>query len=113
MRSPETQGERIRRARNAKGYTLEALSKRVGVSKALISHWELGKVIEIKEKNLRSLAHVLGVSQDHIVRGVDTPTDKSQPSAEEAELLERYRNVPHEVRPHLIRVVEALSRKDD
>jgi transcriptional regulator with XRE-family HTH domain len=113
MRAPTTtQGERIRRRRMELGFTLETLAKRVGVTKGVVSQWELDRVKEIKEANLRSLCEVLRVTQDYIARGIEIVPLPTLPSAEEVELLECYRAIPNELRPHVIRVVAALGRKN-
>jgi transcriptional regulator with XRE-family HTH domain len=55
-------GGRIATARQARGLTMEALAKKIGVTKSAISQWEHGKIDNISADNLLKLAAALEVS---------------------------------------------------
>lgn len=72
----ETMGARIRMLRVAKGYTQEALGRRIGdvlgrdpITKATVSKWEDGTTTYIREVN--TLAEVLGVDVAYLRWGAD------------------------------------------
>ncbi len=68
----ETLGERIRRLRQTKGYTLEVLAARAGVTNVSIHHWEAGSRSPLADK-LQAMARALGVSVDYLLTGRETP----------------------------------------
>lgn len=72
----ETMGERIKRLREAKGWSQEALGQEMGrllgrppLSKATVSKWELGTTIYIRE--IVTLAEALGTDPQYIRWGPD------------------------------------------
>lgn len=62
-------GRRLADARAAKGWSLEHVAKRIGVTRATIGHWETG-ARAIKHRDLAAICTVLGVSADEVLFGV-------------------------------------------
>jgi len=61
-----TMGDRLRRARTARGLSLRAVAKRLGVSPSLISQVETGRAMP-SVNTLYALANELGVSLDELL----------------------------------------------
>ena len=66
-------GERIRARRTELGWTQEQLSTKVGISKGFLSDLENGKR-KVSAENLMSIAQVLNLSLDFLMKGSDTPS---------------------------------------
>lgn len=71
LRAVNTFGQRLRTAREAHGYSQEQVGDAVGVTKATISKWELGKG-EPSLAGLAALRSLLNTSLDELVCGVAT-----------------------------------------
>ncbi len=54
--------EVIRLKRKEKGMTLRELAQRVGVSEATVSRWESGDIRSMKRPNIEALSRILGIS---------------------------------------------------
>lgn len=65
----ETIGDRIRQQREAKGLSLQQLADLLKVTKAAVSHWELGRTANIKNMTFLKLAEVLGCKQEYLLYG--------------------------------------------
>jgi phage repressor protein C with HTH and peptisase S24 domain len=63
----QTQGDRIRLARKARGWTLDELTKRSGVKRSAISEVERGKTQ--RSRDAAALARALGVNVDWLADG--------------------------------------------
>jgi len=61
-------GDRIRQAREGKGWTQDRLSQEAGISKGFLSDVENGKR-DISSENLLKVANALGASLDYLLRG--------------------------------------------
>jgi transcriptional regulator with XRE-family HTH domain len=61
-------GERIAKAREAKGLNPSELSREIGVSRAAVAQWEIGKT-EPNARNLRKIASVVGVTLEWLGQG--------------------------------------------
>jgi transcriptional regulator with XRE-family HTH domain len=77
--SPEpglaTMGERLRRARTARGLSLRAIARQIGVSPSLISQVETGRA-KPSVSTLYALANVLAISLDELMfTDAPAPTD--------------------------------------
>ena len=59
-------GEKMKKARLAKGLTQEQMAEKLGVNKGTISHYEKGKTFPGEEK-LRMVAETLNVSFDYLL----------------------------------------------
>jgi transcriptional regulator with XRE-family HTH domain len=64
-------GERIAKAREAKGLNPSELSREIGVSRAAVAQWEIGKT-EPTARNLRKIASVVGVTLEWLGQGLGT-----------------------------------------
>jgi transcriptional regulator with XRE-family HTH domain len=65
----DTAGQRIRRARENRGWTQQDLADRLGISRASISQWE-SNLYRPGREAIRALVKVLGKSQDWLLEGV-------------------------------------------
>lgn len=61
-------GSYIKCTRKLKGYTLESLAKKVGVSKAAISDWENEKYLPTDANNISALEIALGIPSGDIYK---------------------------------------------
>src|ERR1700730_15593884 len=61
-------GERIAKAREAAGINPSELSREIGVSRAAVAQWEVGKT-EPNARNLRKIASVVGVTLEWLGQG--------------------------------------------
>lgn len=62
-------GERLKKARLAKGLTQETLSESLNISIAYLSRIETGNT-KVNLKRLSQICHILGVSETEILSGV-------------------------------------------
>ncbi|MCM1387841.1 MAG: helix-turn-helix transcriptional regulator [Bacillus sp. (in: Bacteria)] len=72
-------GERIKSARNLRGFTLEDVAKKVGVTKSTVQRYENGKINSIKIPVVESIALALNVNPAWIAGKSDVmelPTQK-------------------------------------
>lgn len=71
----KTLGDRIKRAREERGWNQQRLADAVGVSRSAVSQWESGETKGLKPDNLIAVAEVLRVTVPWLVRGeqIDTP----------------------------------------
>ena len=81
-----TMGERLRRARTARGLSLRSVAKRLGVSPSLISQVETGRA-KPSVSTLYALANELGISLDELMF-VDAPMPPTTAATTGAELLD-------------------------
>ncbi len=68
---PETFAQRVRRLRQARGFSQEDLARRVGVSKTQVYLVESGRTLNPQPGKLRRYAQALGVSLDYLQYGHD------------------------------------------
>lgn len=115
-------GDRIRSAREAKGWTQPELGKAVGVSKSAVSQWEKGAVLNLKLGNLFAVAEVLGKSVQDLVFGNSGATSQiserqragySEPPAQQLALMRAYDSLPRGVRHHLRNLIVTLAAAED
>ena len=64
---PYAFGERLREARQQRGWSQTELGKRAGVHHMLISKLERGQNQDVKGETLRKLAYTLGVTADWLL----------------------------------------------
>lgn len=74
----ETQGERLKRARLAKGLSQPALAQLAKISKSAVSQLESGDSKSLHSKNLYPVANTLGVSAKWLATG-DGPMKAPEP----------------------------------
>lgn len=65
-----TLGQRIREAREARGWSQLRLGESVGVSRAAVSQWESGESKGLRPENLVAAARALAVNVEWLVTGV-------------------------------------------
>lgn len=75
----ETQAERIKRLRRAKGLTQKQLADYVGVSRTAVTLWEAGNTQALKGSNLLAAARALGVTPTYLETGRDDPILEAGP----------------------------------
>jgi transcriptional regulator with XRE-family HTH domain len=81
----QTQGERIRALRQAKGLTQEQLGKVCGVTGAAVSMWENGGTLNLKGDGLFKLLRALGTDLGYLLYGPDRiPPEELPPRARSA-----------------------------
>ena len=85
-------GDRLRRARTARGISLRSMARRVGVSPSLISQVETGRA-KPSVNTLYALANELGISLDELLF-MDAPPVPPMPAEDSAETFEE--RLPHE-----------------
>lgn len=67
----ETMGQRIRRLRQARGWTQEELAQRTGVTLSAVSQWELDATKNVKLVPFLALAKTLDTDPYYLVFGPD------------------------------------------
>lgn len=118
MREPTPKGlqigQRIRDARQAKGYTLEHLGNRIGVTKGGIWSYEKGQTIPAPE-HLQALAEELGLTTDWLLTGGEPEEQARAQTEDELAVLADMRSVPitqqSAIRVAVAAAVAALTKK--
>lgn len=64
-------GQRIRRLREAKGWTQAEFARLVGVSRSTESQWELDQVNDIRLVNFLKVVELLGTDPAYLIWGPD------------------------------------------
>lgn len=105
---PKTRAQRIRFLREAKGWTLETLGKKVGAGKAAVSKWENDSDINIELDKFFKLADVLGIDPRELLTGEPAPGRPSLLPRRLA-LIEAYGRLPQEIRTPLRSMIEVLD----
>ncbi len=101
----EGAGERIRRARLARGMTQADLAAEIGVSRSAVAQWETDRAGQVRG-NLARIATVLQVSVGYLITG----EGEQAGDAGELALLRLYRELRPEDRQLLLRTAVRLSR---
>jgi len=93
-------GERIKRNRLQKSYTLDSLAQKIGTSKQTIHRYETGIISNIPSDKIEALAKALDVTPAYLMGWEDLPGEQSEASpvplhtatlrADEAALLGSY-----------------------
>lgn len=73
--APREIGARIKKAREAKGWTQLAFALEANVSPSTVTRWEAGKLPPVRE--LMRIADLLGVDADYLVE-TDDATDEAE-----------------------------------
>jgi transcriptional regulator with XRE-family HTH domain len=89
--------ERLKKARQKKGFTQEKLSQLTGINQKVISKYEQGVILPGAD-NLQKLIIALGITADYLL--LPQATMKDVPRVKDPELYERYF------------VIESLSEKE-
>ena len=77
---------RIKRARKARGLTQQVLSERLQVTRGAIGHWEQGAAYPSTAK-LSSLAAVLDIPLEWLIKGGPSPLKKQQNSGKASSFI--------------------------
>ena len=64
----------IKQRRLEKGYSLEDVAKRVGVSRQTVQKWETGKIENMRRSSVAALSSALGIPIEALM-GWDAPED--------------------------------------
>lgn len=64
-------GEKIKKARLAKGYTQEELGNLIGVQKSAVAKYEKGRVVNIKRSVLKKISMVLDIPPVELVSDIE------------------------------------------
>jgi transcriptional regulator with XRE-family HTH domain len=78
----ETIGERIRKKRNEKGFTLAELGEKVGAGASTVRKWETGLIRDMKTDKIKRVAEALDVTPTYLLGledsgNADVAQDKS------------------------------------
>jgi transcriptional regulator with XRE-family HTH domain len=106
--APALVGQRIRRARLARGMTQNALATAVGVSRSAVAQWETDRAGQVRA-NLTRIASVLGVSVEYLLHGHEGEMGGPE-NATELALLRLYRACTEDDRAFLLRTAMRLAR---
>ena len=101
-------GQRIRRARQARGLTQNGLAAAVGVSRSAVAQWETDRAGQVRG-NLTRIAAVLGVSVEYLLHGREAEVGGPE-NATEMALLRLYRACTEDDRAFLLRTATRLAR---
>lgn len=110
MSDPVQIGERIRAARQQRGWTQEQLAESVGVSRSAVAQWETGRAGQLTG-NLARIAEVLSVGIEHLTHGRDKRVPLQAGTGDELALLRLYRECAPEDRQLLLRTARRLARR--
>lgn len=69
VEAPLAFGERVRRLREAKGWSRAELARRIRVSGGVVGEWESAKIQTVKGPNLVALAEALGTTPAYLLTG--------------------------------------------
>ena len=89
-----TTGEKIKRLRIDRGWTQQELGDRIGVQKAAVNKYEIGSVVNLKQKTLRALSETFGVAGAWLMDDSDWPPMylNRKEESEEERLLKAFRS---------------------
>jgi transcriptional regulator with XRE-family HTH domain len=87
MKTESLLGERISKAREAKGFSQKQLAQRLGVKKSTIANWESERSAP-RANRLNQLAGVLDVSLAWLIAGADMPPSIETPDLNETSVIE-------------------------
>ena len=99
--------DRIRKERIARGLTVRALGKVVGVSGSAVSQWEAGGTI--KPANQAALSDALGIPITEFLPFSANNRDLVVSDAQEKVLVERFRQLPATLREAYLRMLIAQA----
>jgi transcriptional regulator with XRE-family HTH domain len=110
MSDPVHIGERIRAARQERGWTQEQLAEAVGVSRSAVAQWETGRAGQLTG-NLSRIAEVLSVGIEHLTHGREKRANMQAGTGDELALLRLYRECALEDRQLLLRTARRLAKR--
>lgn len=81
-------GQRIKRAREAAGFTQEGLAREIGVTSMTISNYERGKVPDPRSNHIVAIATACHTTVSEILEGgPPAPPDPDRPGEQDADVL--------------------------
>lgn len=105
-------GDRIKKARVARGMTVRELGKRIGTSGAAVSQWESGGGITVQ--NRVSISNALEIPITDLMPKVAHITAKiAELNEQEALLVDRFRALDPKLREAYLRMIVAQAPNDD
>ncbi|WGW43511.1 helix-turn-helix transcriptional regulator [Pseudomonas aeruginosa] len=102
-----TIGERLKEERNRVGANQTVFAEQCGVTKNTQLAYEKGE--RSPDANYLAAAAAAGVDVQYVVTGERRPQPAGSISAEEADLLDRFRQLPAEDRAGLDKIITAMS----
>lgn len=109
-------GTRLRKLRDARGFTQGELAERVGIELVQISRYERGQALPNAE-TLVSLAEVLKTETDVLLRGEASPQHEATAGIDlDLPLLERFRDLqklPKRDRDAVILLIDSVLARGD
>jgi transcriptional regulator with XRE-family HTH domain len=109
MSDPVQIGERIRIARQDRGWTQEQLADAVGVSRSAVAQWETGRAGQLTG-NLSRIAEVLSVGIEYLTQGREKRGSAQASSGDELTLLRLFRECAPQDRQLLVQTARRLAR---
>ena len=110
MSDPVQIGDRIRLARQDRGWTQDQLAHAVGVSRSAVAQWETGRAGQLTG-NLARIAEVLRVGIEHLTYGREKRATTQASTGDELALLRLYRDCAPEDRQLLLRTARRLAKR--
>jgi transcriptional regulator with XRE-family HTH domain len=111
-----TVGGRIKSARLARGWTMDVLAEKVGVSKGLVAQWEDNKIKDFKATNLFKLSDVLECNTRWLLyakdpAGRDLPMGKPRHlTPDAAQLVDTFEMLPQSAQEELLSEAQKYLR---
>jgi transcriptional regulator with XRE-family HTH domain len=106
---PTTVGEKIRRLRKQKGYTLDKLGDLTDSSKSYIWELENKNPPRPSAEKIAKIAAVLGVTAEYLV---DPKESTPEPDVVDEALFRKYRNMDPATKERIRQMVEVWGRDD-
>ena len=110
MSDPVHIGERIRAARQDRGWTQEQLAGAVGVSRSAVAQWETGRAGQVTG-NLSRIAAVLEVGVEYLMFGDDKSAPQHATRGHELAMLRLYRDCAPSDQQLLLRTARRLAAR--
>lgn len=101
-------GRKIYNARKEKGYTLEDVGNKLGLSKATVSRYETGIIENLSFDKIPALCNVLGITPNELFGWQEKPNKRNP----EKEKLEESLLVAIGYVSHIIKRIESLADKE-
>jgi transcriptional regulator with XRE-family HTH domain len=108
--SSEKVGERIRRLRKERGLTQAELADEIGISRQLVTNYEIGR-LKLNEEMLIRFAVVLKVSSDEIL-GLKTSEYENEPppSLRIMRRMQEIDHLPEQKKKAILKTIDDLIR---
>ncbi|MEM7503795.1 MAG: helix-turn-helix transcriptional regulator [Pseudomonadota bacterium] len=103
-------GERIRKLRKEKGYSLDRLADETGSSKSYIWTLENKNPPRPSAEKLAKIAEVLGTTLEYLVDQVGAITEED---AVDAQFYRRYRRMPEATKAKIRSTLDIWAQEDD